>query len=127
MENLLLEGAAVYLNHRMTPFPFLGCSLVDRSLKQIEIDELIVLLKFNPLIFLEAGMESLDTLFDPDQRGRIDLILFSAKDRRPKRVSNETDVSHERVGKKRIAFVDHSPAFQQYFGRASIDPSRLRV
>jgi len=67
---------------------------------------------FNPLMFLKARMESIDTLFDPDQRGRINFILFFAKDHRSKRVSNETDVSHERVGEKRIALVDHSPAFQ---------------
>jgi hypothetical protein len=62
-------------------------------------------------MFLKAGMESIDTLFDPDQRGRINLILFSPKDHRSKRVSNETDVPHERVGEKRITFLDHFPAF----------------
>jgi hypothetical protein len=111
MENLLLEAAAVYFNHRRTPFRSMMLS-VDRSLKQIEIDHFIVLLMFNPLMFFKASMESIDTLFDPDQRGWINLILFFPKDHRPKRVSNETDVPHERVSEKRIAFVDHSPAFQ---------------
>jgi hypothetical protein len=63
-------------------------------------------------MFLDAGTESIDTLFDPDQRGEVNLVSLSTKDHRPKRISDETDVSHEGMGEKRISFMDHSPAFQ---------------
>jgi hypothetical protein len=81
-------------------------------LKQIEIDYLIVPLILNPLIFPESSAKEIDTLFDPDQRDGINLPTFFTKQNRPERVSNEMDVSHERMGKKSVRFVDHLSAFQ---------------
>jgi hypothetical protein len=66
----------------------------------------------NALIFPESLAKDIDALLDPNRRDGIYLPLFFTKQNRPKRVSNEMDVSHERMGKKRVRFVDHLSAFQ---------------
>jgi hypothetical protein len=66
----------------------------------------------NPLILFGVQLESIDTLFDADQRGKINLTPFFSKQYCPERVSNEANVSHERMSKKGVKFVNHPPAFE---------------
>jgi len=81
----------------------------------------------SPLILFGGQLESIDTLFDPLYRGKINLTPFFTKQYCPERVSNEADISYEWMSKKRVEFVNHAPAFKQNLARTPIDPFRRRV